>query len=82
MGKKAGKKEKWKKSVGKKYKMRGKKGKKKSYNLTIFLKKVGRKSGKITDQKKKQFIRIAFFVEYIINTFYSPFVGGSIVESY
>ena len=30
MGKKAGKKESWKKSVGKKYKMRGKKGKNKT----------------------------------------------------
>jgi len=32
--------------------------------------------------KKKQFIRIAFFLNIIINTLYSPFVGGSILESY
>ena len=33
-------------------------------------------------QKKKQFIRIAFFLNIIINTFYSSFNGGSTLESY
>ena len=38
--------------------------------------------GNALDQKKSNSLELLFLLNIIINTFYSPFVGGSIVESY